>query len=102
MRDRAEDRPNPRTCHKKAQGRFPGEEQRLKKYLGQIWVIFGERLEAKAKTFCPLSASYMKQLVPGSAGRPETPRKGLGNRPEMGRKWAYFKLLSVGPGIGPG
>lgn len=93
---------DPRTRHKKVERHFPGGIRPERCGLGQIWVISPEKPKFRFERISYFSASYMKRLEPGPAGRPELPGKGYRNWPKTGRKWAYFKLLSVDPGVGLG
>ena len=100
--DRTPSGQDPRTRHKKAEGRFPGEIRPLRCGLGQIWVISGEKSKVRFERIGSFSASYMKGHEAGPAGWPELTGNCPGNWPKTGRKWAYFKLLSVCPGVGLG
>lgn len=90
---------DPRTCHKKAQGPFPGETRSQNCVLGQIWVIIRGKAEFMIGRIRSFSADCTKRPEIGSMPRPKSPGKGSWNWPETGRKWAYFKLLQAGPGI---
>jgi hypothetical protein len=90
---------DPRTCHKKAQGLFPGETRSQKCRLGQIWVIFRRKAEFAIGRIRAFSAVCMKTVEIGSMAVLEPPKNGFKNWPKTGRKWAYFKLLTAGPGV---
>ena len=90
---------DPRICHKKAQGPFPGETRSREYGLGQTWVIFREKCGVTIGRIRAFSEVCMKTLEIGSMAVLESSRKGFGNWLETGRKWAYFKLLPAGPGV---
>jgi hypothetical protein len=93
---------DPRTCGRRVNENLPGETRPRRCGLGQIWVIFRGKTEFAIGRIRSFSADCAKRPEIGPMPRPKSPGKLLWNWPETGRKRAYFKLLSAGPGFGPG